>query len=104
MAIRLSGLARQDLEEVRRYTIRQWGREQWLRYYRGLVSTFEQIEQSPQAGRPRDLFVPGMRSVSYGKHIIFYLPVKAAVDAVVVLRILHQRRHLPALVYYEDIE
>lgn len=104
MAIRLSALARQDLEEVRRYTIRQWGREQWLRYYRGLVSVFEQIEQSPQAGRSRDLFMPGMRSVSYGKHIIFYVPAKAAGGAVVVLRILHQRRHLPALVYYEDIE
>lgn len=104
MAIRLSDLARQDLEEVRRYTVQQWGREQWLRYYRGLVSAFEQIEQSPQAGRRRDLLLPGMRSVSYGKHIIFYAPVEAAGGAVVVLRILHQRRHLPALVYYEDIE
>lgn len=62
------------------------------------------MEQSPQAGRPRDLFAPRMRSVNCGKHIIFYMPTKAAGGAVVVLRILHQRRHLPALVYCEDIE
>lgn len=104
MAIRLSDLARQDLEEIRRYTVGQWGREQWLRYYRGLASAFERIEQVPLSGRPRDLFLPGMRSLNYGKHIIFYAPIKAAGDAVVVLRILHQRRYLPALVYYEDIE
>lgn len=104
MAIRLTDLARQDLEEVRRYTVERWGREQWLRYYRGLVAAFERIEQAPQSGRPRDLFRPGMRSISYGKHIIFYAPIKAAGGAVVVLRVLHQRRHLAALSYYEDIE
>ncbi|RWR29900.1 type II toxin-antitoxin system RelE/ParE family toxin [Sinirhodobacter populi] len=104
MAIRLSNLAMQDLEEVRQYTVKQWGREQWLRYYRGLVATFEQIEYSPNAGRSRDLFLPGMRSVGYGKHIVFYAPIEAAGGAIVVLRILHQKRHLPALIYYEDIE
>lgn len=103
MAIRLSNLAMQDLEEVRQYTVKQWGRGQWLRYYRGLVAAFEQIERLPNAGRPRDLFLPGMRSVSYGKHILFYAPIEAAGDAIVVLRILYQKRHLPALIYYEDI-
>lgn len=104
MSIKLSDLALQDLEEVRRYTLKHWGREQWLRYYRGLVSAFEQIEQFPQLGRPRDLFLQGMRSVNYEKHIIFYAPIRAAGGAIVVLRILHQQQHLPALTYYEDIE
>ncbi|MFC0218857.1 type II toxin-antitoxin system RelE/ParE family toxin [Pseudochelatococcus lubricantis] len=104
MVIRLSNLAMQDLQEIRQYTVEQWGREQWLRYYRGLVTAFDQIERAPNAGRPRDLFLPGMRSVSYQKHIIFYAPIEAARGAIVVLRILHQKRHLPALTYYEDIE
>jgi len=35
--IRLSRQARADLEEIRRYTVKTWGRAQWLRYYRGLA-------------------------------------------------------------------
>ncbi|ABC21503.1 type II toxin-antitoxin system RelE/ParE family toxin [Rhodospirillum rubrum] len=104
MPITLSDLALKDLEEIRHYTVRQWGREQWLRYYRGLVSTFERIEQSPESGRSRDLFLPGLRSISYGKHSVFYAPIAAAGGAIVILRIVHQKRHLPALTYYEDIE
>lgn len=104
MSIKLSDLALRDLDEIRQYTIRQWGREQWLRYYRGLVSAFEQIEHAPESGRPRDLFLPGMRSLSYGRHIIFYAPIRSAGGRTVILRILHQKRHLPALIYYEDIE
>ncbi|AFK53945.1 type II toxin-antitoxin system RelE/ParE family toxin [Tistrella mobilis] len=104
MSIKLSDLALRDLDEIRQYTIRQWGREQWLRYYRGLVSVFEQIEHAPEAGRPRDLFLPGMRSVGFGRHIIFYAPIRSAGGRTVILRILHQKRHLPALIYYEDIE
>lgn len=33
MTIRLSRLARRDLEESRRYTLDTWGREQWAKYY-----------------------------------------------------------------------
>ena len=104
MAIKLSDLARQDLDDVRRYTIETWGRDQWLSYYRRLVTAFELIEVNPTAGRNRDLFRKGTRSINYEKHIIFFAPVEAAGGAPVILRILHQRRHLPALVYYEDLD
>lgn len=36
-----------------------------MRYYLGLVATFECIEADPMTGRARDLFRPGMRSVVY---------------------------------------
>ena len=102
--MKLSHRARQDLEEIRTYTLERWGRAQWLDYYRGLVDMLEKIEASPMSGRSRDLFRKGMRSVNYGRHIIFFSTVEAAGGAPVVLRILHQRRHLPALVYYDDLD
>lgn len=104
MAIKLSDLARQDLEDIRRYTIEAWGRDQWLKYYRGLVAALESIEVNPTIGRNRDLFRQGMRSIGYGKHIIFFAPIAAAGGAPVIIRVLHQKRHLPALSYYGDIE
>jgi len=104
MLLKLTHLARQDLDDIRSYTVERWGRAQWLTYYRGLVHTFEQIAVNPMAGRNRDLFRKGMRSISYGRHIIFFSPIDAAGGELVILRILHQRRHLPAMVYYDDLD
>ncbi|KIC38843.1 plasmid stabilization protein ParE [Ruegeria sp. ANG-R] len=104
MSILLSDLAQSDLDEIRQYTIETWGRSQWLRYYRGLVVAFERISEDPGIGRDRRLFVAGMRSVNYEKHTIFFKPLDAAGGAAVILRIVHQRRNMPALVYYEDLD
>ena len=103
MPIRLSRLARRDLEDIRRYTLETWGRTQWLKYYRGLVRVFDGIMTNLGSARDRSLFVAGMRSVNYKKHIIFYARTTAADDAPLVLRIMHQRRNMAALVYYEDL-
>ena len=103
MAIRLSRLARRDLDDIRRYTVETWGREQWLTYYRGLVRTFEGIAADPGGGRDRSLFAAGLRSVNYRWHVVFFARIAAASGDPVILRIVHQRRNMPALVYFEDI-
>ena len=103
MTIRLSRLARRDLDEIRRYTVETWGREQWLNYYRGLVRTFEGITADPDSGRDRSLFATGLRSVNYRRHVVFFARIASANNEPVVLRIVHQRRNMPALVYFEDI-
>jgi toxin ParE1/3/4 len=104
VSILLSRRARADLEDIRRYTVDTWGRAQWLVYYRKLVQSFELIAKNPEAGRDRSLFVPGMRSLNCEKHVIFYQRLDAAQGAPVVLRIVHQKRHFPALVYYNDLD
>jgi toxin ParE1/3/4 len=104
VSILLSRRARADLEGIRRYTVDTWGRAQWLVYYRKLVQSFELIAKNPEAGRDRSLFVPGMRSLNCEKHVIFYQRLDAAQGAPVVLRIVHQKRHFPALVYYDDLD
>lgn len=103
MTIRLSRLAREDLDEIRRYTVETWGHDQWLVYYRGLVRTFEAIAANPEGGHDRNLFAPGMRSLTYKRHIIFFARIAAADDEPVILRIVHERRNMPALVYFEDL-
>lgn len=102
--MRLSRLARRDLDDIRRYTLTTWGRSQWLKYYRGLVRAFEGITANPDGGRDRSLLAAGMRSVNYGRHVIFFARIARAGNDPVILRIVHQRRHLPALVYFEDLD
>ncbi|NKF23739.1 type II toxin-antitoxin system RelE/ParE family toxin [Solimonas marina] len=77
---------------------------QRLAYYRQIVEAFEHAAGAPERGRDRSLFGEGMRSVNCQKHVIFYKRIKAADDAVVVLRIVHQQRNLPALAYYDDLD
>ena len=103
MTTRLSHLAQRDLDEIRHYTIETWGRDQWLIYYRGLVRAFEGIAADPDGGRDRSLFAAGLGSVNYKRHVIFFARIAAADGEPVILRIVHQRRNMPALVYFEDI-
>lgn len=103
MAIQLSELVRSDLEDIRYFTTRTWGRTQWLTYYRQIAGAFELIAQNPETGMDRRLFVPGMRSINCRRHMILFKCLDAADGAPVVLRIVHGRRHMPALVYYDDL-
>ncbi|MCY4452836.1 MAG: type II toxin-antitoxin system RelE/ParE family toxin [Immundisolibacterales bacterium] len=75
-----------------------------MKYYRALVRDFEAIPSDPDGGRDRNLFATGLRSMSYGRHAIFFARIASADNEPVILRIVHQRRHLPALVYFEDLE
>lgn len=104
MTIRLSRLAQADLDDIRAYTIETWGREQWLKYFRGMVSVFDKINDDPMAGRNRDLFGQGMRSLPYERHLVFFAPIAAAQGKPVILRVVHQSRYLPALAYYDDLD
>jgi len=97
--VRLTAAAERDLEEIRAYTEEQWGEAQWLAYFGHFVAAFERIAAFPRAGRPRDGFVPGLRSVPCREHVIFYLPDSGG--AVVVQRVLHAARNAAALDWAE---
>ncbi len=103
MAIRLSRLARRDLDDIRDYTLARWGRDRWLDYYRGMVGVFESISADPDSGRDRSLFAPGLRSVTYRRHVVFFARIEAAGGAPVILRIVHRRRNLPALTWFDEL-
>ncbi len=44
-------------------------------------------------GRTRDDLSPGLRSLSFGRYVIFYLPVDDGID---VVRVLHSARDIGA--------
>ena len=69
-----------------------------------MVRAFEAIVVDPDGGRDRTLFAARLRSVSCGRHVIFFARIAAAGGEPVSVRIVHQRRNMPALVYFEDID
>ena len=103
MAIRLSDLARADLEDIRDYAVETCGHAQWLTHCSQTVHAFERIAGNPQTGADRSRFVSGMRSINCRKHVIFFKCLDSAGGAPVVLRIVNGRRHMPALVHHDDL-
>ena len=102
MSIRLSRSAQRDIAEIRTYTIKQWSRDNWLSYFSGVAAVFDKISENPNMGRPQDSLLEGMRSVTYQRHMIFYLPAHTRTERTAVLRVLHQRRNLAALRFSEN--
>lgn len=99
--IRLTLRALRDLEDARRYTEDIWGEAQWLRYFSAIQAGFDLIAADPMCGQSRGQFLKGMRSLSVGRHLIFFIPVRHAGGSIVVSRIVHQSRNLRALSYRE---
>jgi toxin ParE1/3/4 len=50
------------------------------------------LASHPLAGRVRDELAPGLRSLAYGRYVIFY---RALDDTVEIVRVLHGARDLP---------
>ncbi len=104
MRARLTRTARRDLEDIRKHTVARWGREQWLRYFAGLSAAFERIANDPQCGRQRDALHKGLRSLTCEQHVVFFSPTRHAGGAPVILRIIHQKRNISALLFTDDLE
>jgi toxin ParE1/3/4 len=45
----------------------------------------------PQIGRPRDELYPGLRSMVFGRYIVFFTPSQDGID---VVRVLHSARDI----------
>ena len=103
MRAKLTRTARRDLDDIRTYTLARWGQDQWLRYFVGLSAAFERIAKDPQTGRQRDKLHKGLRSLTFEQHVIFFNPIRHAGGAIVVVRIVHQRRNMTALSFTDDL-
>lgn len=58
------------------------------------------LSERPNMGRSRAELLEGVRSVSVGRYVIFYAPLKDGVD---VVRVLHGARDLVATLGENDI-
>jgi len=83
---RLSERARRDLEDIRLYTLENWGNDRAKQYLIELALKFEQIAAAPGLGRVRGEIDGSVRSFSATHHTVFY---RECVDGIEVVRVLH---------------
>lgn len=91
MTYRLTRDARADLDDIWDYTAKTWAEDQAEVYNSKLVETFARAVASPLTGRDRSSMVQDMRSLTSGRHVVFYRRLDGEV---VILRIVHQRRDM----------
>lgn len=77
-------LAQRDIDDILTYTIENWGEGQLEKYKIMLDTTFKNIEQNPEIGKPG--LLPGLRSFPAGSHVIFYRVDDTSIS---VIRVLH---------------
>ncbi len=84
----LSPEAKKDLLTIHAHTQSKWGIQQAQKYIDALEKKCEKVAKSPHIGRERPEIKPGYRSITEGKHVIFYRVGDSGIE---ILRILHGR-------------
>ena len=85
----LTQKAMDDLLAIGRYTRRQWGKAQQIRYLTQLDSAFHDLADKPDLGRACDNIREEYFKYGVGKHVIFYRRTGKGQSEIV--RILHGR-------------
>jgi toxin ParE1/3/4 len=80
--------ARQDIHDIAVYTERTWGVAQRQRYMDEIRTALARLRDGTLPSRMRDDIRVGYRSVSVGRHVVFY---RESDEVIVVLRLLHER-------------
>lgn len=83
----LSPEAKTDIANIRKYTIRQWGKAQTDKYTLQLRGRMRWLADNPMLGQSKGEVKEGYRSFNEGSHIIFYRVVGSAIE---IIGILHQ--------------
>ncbi len=90
MRLELSAEADDDLDDIVRYSIRAHGVEQARTYVAGLRERMNALTQQPDGKRIEGLD-PSLLRTKFRSHFIFF---RVQGDAVLVSRILHERRDI----------
>jgi len=87
--------AKENLEEIGRYTQKKWGVDQRNKYLLQLSKRFVWLAENPLFGKEREEIKSGYLSYNEGSHVIFYIIKDNSID---ILAILHEsmepKRHL----------
>lgn len=82
---KLSPLAKEQLQAIWSYGLRQWGVEAADSYYRGLFQAFENISMHPFHFQQVDFIRKGYRRCPHKSHVIYYRIVKSEVQIMAIL-------------------
>ncbi len=95
MRLELSRRAQADLDEIRDYTVAEFGAERAVAYLGAVESAFRRIVDYPDLGAVHPTVRPATRSLGCQQHRIFY---QVESDTILIVRILHKAmdvgRHL----------
>lgn len=64
------------------------------RWVDDLDAQFRMLATQPMMGRARDELAPRVRSVPFGRYVVFYVPLDDGID---VVRVLHGARDIDAM-------
>lgn len=79
---RITPRALQDLQNIGRYTLKKWGREQRNKYLHALEKRFKWLADNPYVGAHRPEIQEGYFSYVEGSHLIFYLKREGGIDII----------------------
>ncbi len=85
---RLAPKAREDMEAVWLYSLKQWGTQQTERYIDDLTGAFRFLAESPKTGTAYENIRTGYRKYPVIRHVIYYRETGYGVE---VMRVLHER-------------
>lgn len=82
----LAKRARQDLIDIRRYTVNRWGKEQAKKYINLIRKCADDLANQRRQGKLREDVAPDLKSYHIGRHVIFYIEFKEGIE---IARVLH---------------
>lgn len=82
----LAKRGRQDLIEIRRYTVNRWGKEQARKYIVKIRTCADDLANHRLQGKLREDIAPDLKSYHVGRHVIFYVESKIGIE---IARVLH---------------
>jgi toxin ParE1/3/4 len=85
----LSPSARNDLQDIRDYGLRQWGEARSRHYLTSIKELFRLLTRQPLAGPARPELLPGIRSLAVESHVVFY---RVNIRTIEIIRVLHSRQ------------
>jgi toxin ParE1/3/4 len=88
VSVRFSRRAREDLRDIVRFTIREWGETQAERYLDQIEDHAHHIAEAPGLDRHCDHIRPGLRRSGVGSHVLFF---RRELAEILVCRVLHAR-------------
>jgi toxin ParE1/3/4 len=92
---RLARRARKDLIEIRKYTVKRWGKEQARKYIGQIHACADDLANDRRQGKAREDIAANLKSYHVGRHVIFFVESEAGI---LVARVLHDSmdfsRHL----------
>lgn len=88
----LTQLAANDLKDIARYTLNQWGKKQSLEYANLLEKRFQEIADKTAISRAFSIGYPQIRVTHCEHHYIFYTHDEG--ERACILAVLHERMDL----------